>query len=184
MSFSSQTLYNSSQYFDYYSYAKNQKISLNLQILCLYFVSIYSLKYFQIFSKSNLMINAFKKSYKEYMLLSMIIIVCFLGLSLVTYYVYSQYIKEYSNYIDSILINLKIFIFSEDVIISELLLSYSKPLSLLIFILFILAIRYFLLFLFFPIMMENYRMESENFATRLEDDISDFTFKDSKYFIK
>ena len=181
MNYSSIRQINSLQYFQYYTFAKEQQFSLNLEILSLYFISIYSLKYFEIFDLSNMIFRAFQRSYKEYFLLIITITICFLGLTLFTYLVFGQYLILYQSFSDSLLMNIKVFLFSENFYISDDFLNYSQPLSLLIFVLFIVLIRYFLLFLFAPILIEHYRIESENFPVISKEEYEDFTLVDSMF---
>ena len=163
MSMNSNKLYNSSSYYDFYSLASNQKTSRNLEVLSFYALSLYSLKYIQIFNYVNVMFVAFKKSILEYFLLFIIITIVFLGLSLLTYYYYGQHIFGYQSFISSMEMNLKFFLLNENFGLSKSLLSIDKSLAIAICVIFIFAFRYFLLFLFYPILIENYRIQIEQF---------------------
>ena len=169
----------STQYSDYYNFAMSQKNALNLEILSLFFMALYSLKYFQIFKLANLMFIAFKKSAKEYVILCFIIIICFIGLTLFTYYIFGQHISEYQNFLDSIFMNFKIFLLSENLEIATKFMKFNKSMSVMIFFIFILAFRYFLFYLFYPILIEHYRMESENFVTNADDDEAEMSMEES-----
>jgi hypothetical protein len=155
----------SSQYFDYYSFAKSQKNSLNMEIISLFMMTLYSLKFFQIFQKANLVFFAFKKSAKEFFFLMIIILILYLGLSLVSYYIYSQFLNDFQHFSKSILMNFNIFILSTNLETTFLLSKYFKNYSIIIIFFFIFILRYFLFNLFYPIYIENYRMESENFLS-------------------
>jgi hypothetical protein len=178
-----QAFYNSSTYFDFYTFAKKQKNSLNNECISLYFIMIYSLKYIQILSQSNLIFHSLHKVVKEYFFLLVMITVCFTGFSLCTYYIFSQYIYEYQYFLNSLHINFKIFIFGENNEISSELLMKSRSASVVFYFSILLLIRYFLLGLFYPILIERYIIDSQNLISSGEnqgEEEQEFNFINSK----
>jgi len=155
----------SSQYYDYYSYAKSQKNSINFEIVSLFLMTLYSLKFFQIFHQANLIYFAFKKSAREFFLLMIIILILFMGLTLVSYYIYSQFMNEFQHFSECFLMNFNIFILSTNLETTFKVSKYYKNYSIILIFFFIFILRYFLFNLFYPIFIENYRMESENFLS-------------------
>lgn len=181
-----QSHYDSSLYFDYYTFATNQKTSMIYECFSLFLIMIYSFKYFQILSQSNLLYYVFNKVSREYFFLFIIIIICFVGLSLCTYYIFGQHIYEYQHFLETLHTNFKIFILGENSKISSKFLIHNRSFSIAIFFTFLFLIRYFLLGLFYPIMIERYMIESENFLTsnQTNQETEEFTFIDRKYICK
>jgi len=182
----SQELYNSPSYYDFYTFARNQKNSMNNECLSLYFIMIYSLKYIQVFSQSNLIFYALHKVVKEYFFLLVMIMVCFTGFSLCSYYLFCQNIYEYQYFLNSLHINFKIFIFGENNEISSELLIKSRSMTVVIYFSFLFLIRYFLLGLFYPILIERYIIESQNLVSYGEnqgEEEEEFNFINSKLIV-
>lgn len=171
--------------YDFYYYAYNQTLFYRYDILSFILVSIYSLKYFQFISSINLIFNSLKKSAFEFISLLVTVLVLFIGLSILTSYVYGPYIYEYRDFINSMTTNIKIFVLMEDTHITMELLKYFRGFSIIILIIFIFIIRYFLLNLFYPVLIENYRLEydnnfySKNYTANTEENIQ-LSFKQSK----
>ncbi len=164
--------YESQSYFDFYNFAKNQRLARGLDILSLYIITIYSLKFLQLITSISTVMIAFKKAFFEYFLLTLVIVVMFISMSIVMSFVFGPYIFEYNNFADTILANMKVFIFSESTFVTTRFLVYFKNFSIIIMILFIFFIKYFLLMLYYPIYIEYYRMECDkiNFSLNLKGD--------------
>ena len=182
--YSSQTIYDSKQYNDMYTFAQNQKTARNAELLSLFFICIYSLKFIQLIESVNVIFIAFKKAYFEYFILTTITVVVFLGLSFLTNFVYGEYIFEYRDFLNSIITNIRIFILSESTDVTQRFLNTFRSFSIAIMIIFIFLLRYFILNLYYPIFIEYFRIENENYLASLkkgqenEEDI--LSFKDSK----
>ena len=155
----SQSIYDSKKYFDAYTFASNQKVARSAEIISLFLICLYSLKFFQIFETVNIFFIAFKKSYFEYFILTIIIVVIFLGLSFLTNFVYGEYIFEYRDFLNSIIINFRIFILNECTDVTSNFLKYFKGFSIAVVIIFIFLLRYFMLNLYYPIYIEYFRIE-------------------------
>lgn len=148
-------------YYDYYQFAKDQRSTIRLDILSFFLISLYLLKYLQLIKSIQLIFIAFKKSAFEYFALTVTISVLFIGLSILTSFVFGSYIYEYKNFADSITTNIKIFIFIENTSITNEFLKYYRVFSIIVLIVFIFLIRYFLLNLYYPIFIEYYRIEHD-----------------------
>ena len=175
-------MFNQMSYYDYYSFASAQKTSLNYEIIGLYLIMLYSLKFLEIFEIVNVVLIAFKKAYFEFLILSIIITVIFLCLSYLTNFIYGVYIYEYSTVAKSIMMNFKIFILSERADVAEIFLDNFKAVSVFVMIVFIFLFRYFLLNLYFPIFCEYLRIEYDNYIYNIIKDEKEnkvFTLKDS-----
>jgi hypothetical protein len=179
--------YSSNYYFDTYNFANAQKNARVLDILSFYLIGLYSLKYLQYFEKLHILFIALKKSTFEYFFLFITIGVLFIGLSILTNFVFGTYIFEYKDFTNSIIMNIKIFIFIENTSVTEQFMKYYRILSIIVIIIFIFLIRYFLLNLFYPIFIEYYRIEvekyssSKNSSNKEESSQPDFTFKQSNF---
>lgn len=149
-------------YRDLYQFAKNQKFCRTLDLLSLYFFGLYSIKYLQYISRVQILLRAFKKSAFEYFAILASIAVIFLGLSILTNFVFGSYIYEYKNFLDSLIMNLKVFIFVENSTITGKFMEYYRLFSIIVLILFVFLIKYFSLNLFLPVLVEYYRNEYEN----------------------
>ena len=172
-------------YFDFYTHASFQKTIYYTEVLGVFLIMLYSLKFFQVFEIVNIIFIAFKKAYFEYLILTSIIVVIFLSLSFMTYFVFGVYILEYSLFTDSILTNFKIFILSDQTDVAGQFSIYFNTFSILLMIIFIFIFRYFLLNLFFPIYFEYFRIEMENYNYNMIKDEKEnlkFSTKDSIYF--
>jgi hypothetical protein len=180
----SQHMYTSKAYYDYYSFASSKKMSYNLEIISLFLIILYSLKFLQILDKVNIVFNAFKRAYFEYFILSVIVLVIFLSLSFLTNFIYGTYIFEYSTFTSSIMTNFKIFILSEQADVTRKFLSIFRTFSIVVMVIFIFLFRYFLLNLYYPIFIEYFRIELDNYLYNESKDKKEgveFTMKDSKF---
>ncbi len=157
--YSTQEVYDSQIYRDMYTFALNQKMARNLELISLFFFCLYSLKFFQLFDTVNIFFIAFKKANYEYLLLSTIIVFIFLGLSFLTNFVYGEYIYEYRDFLSSVIMNIKIFILNESTDVTESFLTSFRSFSVTIMIIFIFLLRYFLLNLYCPVYSEYLRIE-------------------------
>ncbi len=149
-------------YKDLYQFAKNQKLAMTLDLLSLYFFGLYSIKYLQYLKTVQLLLRAFKKSAFEYFAIIVTIALIFLGLSILTNFVFGSYIYEYKNFLDSLIMNLKVFIFVENSTITGKFFEYYRQFSIIVLILFVFLIKYFSLNLFLPVLVEYYRNELDN----------------------
>lgn len=181
--------YYSAQYFvDLYGLAGDQKESRGLELLSTYLICLYSLKYFQFIESIQPIFEVLKKSSFEYLSLLVTICVVFLGLSILTNFVFGSYIYEYKTFAESVLMNIKIFIFIENTAVTAEFLKFYRVFSIIILIIFIFLIRYFFLNLFYPIFIEYYRIEidKQKMASVLKKSEADqaqegYTFSESKH---
>lgn len=163
------------KYYDFYYYAQNQRYFYRYDVLSFFLIGIYFLKYFQLISSVNYIFISLKKTAFEYIALICTVAVLFVGLSILTAFVYGSYIYEYRSFETSITTNIKIFIFQEDTFITIEFLKYFRAFSIIVLIIFIFLIRFFLLNLFYPILLEYYRLEydkvefSKEFNMQTED---------------
>ena len=159
-----QAYYYKMEFIDFYQFAKDQRLARGLDILSLYLITLYALKFLQLIDSVSVIMIAFQNAYFEYFLLSFVILVIFISISVVMSFVFGSYMFEYNNFADAILTNLKIFIFSESTFVTKKLWLYFKNFSVIILILFIFIIKYFLLMLYYPIFIEYYRMECDRIS--------------------
>lgn len=155
--------FNSEYSFDFYYFAANQKEARAYDILSLFLITLYSLKYLQYLESVQILFIAFKKAAFEYFVLLVTISVLFFGLSILTNFVFGGYMFEYKNFLDSLTMNIKIFIFIENTSVTNQFLTYYRVFSIFVLIIFIFLIRYYLLNLFYPIFIEYYRIEMDKF---------------------
>jgi hypothetical protein len=184
LSLDSLAYYKNPYFYDFYQFASNQKEARNLEILSMYLLCLYSLKYLQLIESIQILFIAFKKASFEYFSLLVTIAVLFCGLSILTNFVFGSYIYEYKNFVDSVTMNIKIFIFIENTSVTTLFLNYFRVFSIIVLIIFIFLIRYFLLNLFYPIFIEYYRLEVDKYNLskihmKLEGEEADLTFTES-----
>lgn len=186
-SIDSYAFYTSRYYVDFYALASRQRDVRGLELLSTYLMCLYSLKYAQFVDALQITFTAFKKSSFEYISLLATICVLFLGLSILTNFVFGSYIFEYKSFVESVSMNIKLFIFIEDTVVTAQFLQYYRIFSIIVLIIFIFLIRYYFLNLFYPIFIEYYRIEvdSREFAKKMEKDggLQDqegLTFKESK----
>jgi len=118
---------------------------------------------------SNLIFLTFKKVLREFLALTCIICVSFLGLTIITYYLYGQYLEDYQNFTSSLIMNLKLFILNENFESVLKFLKVNKSLANTIIIITIFLLRYFLMNLYYPIYIEYLRIESENLLNDKEE---------------
>jgi hypothetical protein len=181
--------FDSSYYIDVYDFAISQKNGRVLDIMSFYIITIYSLKYLQYVEKLQILFIALKKSAFEYFFLYITIGILFVGLSILTNFVFGTYIFEYQDFTNSILMNIKIFIFIENTSVTAQFMKYYRILSIVVIIIFIFLIRYFLLNLFYPIFIEYYRIENDKYSSsksgNSKDDSYhiDYTFNQSNFLL-
>lgn len=147
------------KYIDFYGYACNQRTARYFDQISFYLIFFYVLKYFQFFSRINILITSFKKCAFEFFLLCSIMTLLMLGMSVATHFVYGGYIKEYSTYYSSMITNIKILLFIEDTSLVSQLNEHFRSFSICLLLFYILVIRFFFLNLFYPIMIEYLRIE-------------------------
>ena len=180
--------YQGSYFIDLYAFATLQKNSRVLDLLSFYLVCLYALKYLQYIEKLQILFIALKKSAFEYFSLFVTIGILFIGLSILTNFVYGTYIYEYKDFANSVIMNIKIFIFIENTSVTEQFLNYYRMFSIVVLIFFIFLIRYFLLNLFYPIFIEYYRIEIDKYTiskinNKQEGAVEEeYSFKESKYY--
>ena len=154
--------YNNSPYFiDFYHYANLQKKGRSFELISLFLISLYSLKYSEFFSGITIIIICFKKCVFEYLLLSITIFCLLCGMTITTYYVYGSYIKEFSTYSYSVITNLKIIFFIEDTNTLLQLNNHFQTFTIMLLLFYIVILRFFFLNLFYPIFTEYLRFEIE-----------------------
>lgn len=151
-------------YIDFLGYAMDQKRGRYFDQLAFFIIFLYTLKYLQFFERINVLITVFKKAAFEILLLTITVIFLILGLSFTSYFVYGSYIKDYSTFNDSIITNIKVILFLENTnIISELDQKF-RGFSILLLIVFILILRFFVLNLFYPVIIEYLRIETDKIS--------------------
>lgn len=169
------------QYNDFYFLSDNQKNYFRYDVLSFLLIGIYSLKYFQIIGYIQIIFNTIKKAAFEYIVLFFLIAILFVGMSLITFFVYCSNIIEYKSFLDSLITNIKIFIFEEDTVLTYEYLKYNRAFSIIILLIFIFFIRFFLLNLFYSIFIEYFRIEIEKLDYSRElvqiDEAPIYTFK-------
>jgi hypothetical protein len=176
-------------YYDYYSYAIKLRTTYKFDLLSFFLVSIYALKYFQLFSSLSYLFKGFKKSTFDYLMLFFTTSVNFLGMSLLTTFVFGSFIFEYRNFERSIVTNIKIFIFVDDSEITKDWYNYYRIFTIVVIIIFTLIIRYILLNMFNPIFIEYERIEIEKIMysrkinMKSNSSNSNFPWKESKLYI-
>lgn len=177
--------YTANYFIDLYDFASIQKEKRALDILSMYLVGIYCLKFLQYIEGIHILYISFKKAAFEYFALLATICVLFIGLSILTNFVFGSYIYEYKNFIDSLTMNIRIFIFIENTSVTNKFLEYYKVFSIFVLIIFIFLIKYYLLNLFYPILMEYYRNEIDQHVLskiyiKSEGEDPEMKFKESK----
>jgi hypothetical protein len=155
------TFQESDSFMDLYSFATKQKDARSNDTLACYLIFLHSLKYFQYIKSLNIFYIALKKASVEYFVLLIAICVIFLGLSILTNFVFGTYIYEYKTFVESIATNIKVFVFIENTSIIKEFLSIYSTLSIILLIIFIFLIRFYLLNLFYPIFIDYYKNELE-----------------------
>jgi len=176
----------SQSYFDFYTLAVGQRSYSRYDVISFYLISIYVLKYFQLLTPVQLLFVALKKAAFELSALVFTVAILFIGLSILTCFVYGAYIFEYKTFVDSLCSNIKIFIFQEDTYITFQFLKFYRAFSIIVLLIFIFLIRFFLLNLFYPIIIEYSRLEFDKLESSKggvqTDDTPTYTVKQSKLF--
>ena len=188
--------FNKSYFIDLYQFALVQKTARNSDILSFFLYGLYSIKYLQYIQRIQILLRAYKKAAFDYVFILASIIYIFVGLSILTFFIYGSTIPSYKSFTESFIMNIKIFIFEENSS-TTLILYQSKPFfSILVLIFFIFFIKHFLLNLFVPVIIENYRNEYDRYENFLinqnkkveiydddeEEKPKEITLKDSKKF--
>ena len=152
--------YNDNPYFiDFLDYAKKQNEGRYYDQLALFMIGIYLLKYSQLFPIIYTILECFKKTTIEFLLLVLSIFCLILGMTTTTYFVYGSYIKEYSTFVNAFVTNLKIICFIEDTNTLFQLNEYFHSFTIILIIFYILILRFFFFTLFYPIFTEYLRCE-------------------------
>ena len=154
--------YNDNPYYiDFYHYAIKQKEGRYLEQISFLFITIFFLKYSQFIPVIFTLVECFKKSAFEFILLGITIICLILGMTTTTYFVYGSYIDEYSTFKYSFITNLKIICFIEDTDTIIKLNNYFQTFTIILLLFYIIVLRFFFLNLFSPIITEYLRVERE-----------------------
>ena len=170
--------YNDNPYYiDFYDYAIKQKEGRYFDQIHLGLITIYFLKYSQLIPVIYTIIECFKKSAFEFILLGITIICLLLGMSTTTYFVYGSYIEEYSTYKLSFITNLKIICFIEDTDTIIKLNDYFQSFTIILLLFYIIVLRFVFLNLFFPVFTEYLRIEREQ-NKFIKGEKNAFTIKD------
>jgi len=176
--------YTSNKFYDFYDFASNQKEARILDQISIYFILIYCFKHLQYFESIRAVLISLKKASYEYFLILSAICVFLLSLTFLTNFAYGTYVFEHRNFLSSIATNIKFFILVEDSFLTEELMASRTAFAVFIYIFYIFVFKYFLVYLFFPIFMEYFRIDSDKvyyFVNSEDYQGSDkLTFKESK----
>jgi hypothetical protein len=153
--------YTSTDFYDFYAFALKQKEARILDQMSIYFILIYCFKYLQYFESIRTILTSLKKASYEYFMILSTICVFLLSLTFLTNFVYGTYVFEHRNFLNSIATNIKFFILVEDSSLNEELMTSGSGFAVFIYIFYIFLFKYFLVYLFFPIFMEYFRIESD-----------------------
>lgn len=155
--------------FDHYEEAVRQRKFQKLDYFSFLLICVYFMKFFQLVPGMQSIIIAFKKSYFELSLLFINICVCFIGMCLITVFVYGANIFEYKNFVESIVSNIRMFILVDNTQMALNFIKYYRTYSLIIILFFIILIRYLFFNMFFAIFMEYERIEDESIKAQEND---------------
>ena len=148
-------------YIDFYDYANKQKKAKYLEQLSILLISLYLFKYSQFFPNVNTFFKCFIKASFEFFLILITIFCLLIGFSVITFFVYGSYIKEFSTYSYSFLTNLKLIFFIEDTNTLIKLNEHFKMFTIIILLFYIFMLRFFFINLFYPTFTEYLRIERE-----------------------
>ena len=148
-------------YIDFYDYANKQKKAKYLEQLSILLISLYFFKYSQFFPNVNTFFKCFNKASFEFFLILITIFCLLIGFSVITFFVYGSYIKEFSTYSYSFLTNLKLIFFIEDTNTLIKLNEHFKMFTIIILLFYIFMLRFFFINLFYPTFTEYLRIERE-----------------------
>lgn len=172
--------------FDFYQYASEQKQFIRFDILSFFLISVYFLKFSQVMDSVNILFTSIQKATFEFISLVFIITILTIGMSFLTYFVYGFDVYEYQTFTDSLVWNVKIFFFMEGTDIIKKCLFVYPNFSLFVLIIFCFVIKFYLMNIFHPIFLENFRLEHDKFkisreANSQEDTALNYSVSQSKH---
>lgn len=147
---------------DFYAYSQSQKDARNYDLISLYLIFIFLLKYLQFVPYIDDFYKSFKKAAFELFFLFFIMLIMLLSLSYLTFYVYGPYLKEYSTFYYSLINNIKILFFIENSTLRNLTIGYYQDYAIVVYFIYIFIMRFFLFLLIYPIIIEYLRIHLDN----------------------
>ena len=147
--------------FDHYNLAIKKRDMFVYDCISFLFMIVYILKYYQLIDSIGDLIRTVKRAGFEYLVQIVIIIILFLGLSILTSFVYGSYMFEFRNFEQSILTNIKLFILVEDTNVILRFITDNRGFTIIVLIIFVMILKFVLLNMFFGIFIEYYRLTYE-----------------------
>jgi hypothetical protein len=174
---------NPSKYIDFYHYAILFRRAKYFEVLSFYLISLYLLKYLQLFNVINKIFTSIRKSLFEILILLIILFLLIIGFICANYFIFGSYIIHFNNFLDSIIYSLELIIYIENTNIIENMRSIYSEFTIGYFLIYIIFIRFFFLLLFYPIIIDYLRMEIEQ--EKYLSSVKPFTFSQKfKLFLK
>lgn len=158
----------SASFIDFYQFSLNQKYARYYDVLSLFLIFLFSLKYFQFFERMHIIMKSFKKCFFEFLIISIVLLLLLIALSLSTTYIYGSSIKEFSTFRESLIVNIQIVLFLEKTNILVKASEFHKSFLTVLLLFAIIVIRLFFLNLFYPILVEYLRVSLERFENTNE----------------
>ena len=152
---------NPSKYIDFYHYAILFRRAKYFEVLSFYLISLYLLKYLQLFNVINKIFISIQKSLFEIVILFIILFLLIFGFICANYFIFGSYVIYFHKFLDSIIYSLEIIIYIENTKIIENMRNTFSEFTIGYFIFYIIFIRFFFLLLFYPIIIDYLRMEIE-----------------------
>lgn len=154
--------------FDFYEYSTNQKMYIRLDILSFFLVSVYFLKFAQVMDSVYILFTAIQKATFEFISIIFVITTILLGMSFLTYFVYGFDIYEFQTFSTSLIWNVKIFFFMEGTDIVKECIRLYPSFTLFVLLVFCFVTKFYLMNVFHPIFLENFRLEHDKFKISRE----------------
>lgn len=149
--------------FDYVTQSQRFSYCYYYELLSLYFLFLYSIRFLVLFDAFHSLLVTIKKIAYEFVVLSIAISFLFFSLSLFSYLIFAPHLKDYDSYWSSLLTNVQIFIFNEKTEIVHEMLKSHRLISIVFISIFVLIIRNVIMSQFIPIFIEYDRIEKENY---------------------
>ena len=149
--------------FDYIKQSERVTYCYYYELLSLYFLFLYSLRFLGLFDAFHSLIVTIQKIAYEFVVLSIAIAFLFSSLSLFSYLMFASHLREYDSFFNSLLTNIQIFIFNEKTETVHKMLKSQRLIAIVFISIFVLIIRNVIMSLFVPIFIEYDRIEKENY---------------------
>ena len=150
-----------SKYIDFYHYAILFRRAKYFEVFSFYLITLYLLKYFQLFNVINKIFISIQKSLFEIVILLIILFLFVFGFICANYFIFGSHIIQFHKFLDSIINSLEIIIYIENTNIIENMRNVFNDFTIAYFLIYIIFIRFFFLLLFYPIIIDYLRMETE-----------------------